>query len=163
MELSFSTATEEAARGDGHLEMLAAETEDDAEDEVVETISIVAEDDGGVKHLFAKLSVFNTTLEDAEVSFSPEEDASEEFDAVKNEVDNVVLEEVWSSGPDNTDVVEGTGDNPHSAEAGLPVVSEADTDGTTEVGAGLVFWDTTTGRAEIVFVEIPLEVAVVTT
>ena len=142
--------------------MLVAETDENAEDEVVETVSIVAEDDGGVKHSFEELSVFTTKLEDAEVSFSPEEVASEEFDVVNNEVDKAVPDEVWTSGPDNTDVVEVIGENTHSAETGLPVVSEADTDEMTEVGAGLAFCDTTTGRAEEVFVEIPVNVAVVT-
>jgi len=76
------------------LEILAAETEDNAKDEVVDTTSVVAEDDGGVKHLFAELSVFNTKLEEVEVSFSAEENVSEEFDAVNNEVDKAVPEEV---------------------------------------------------------------------
>lgn len=161
MELLFLIVIEEVVRGDGYLEMLVVEIEDDVEDEVVEIIFIVVEDDGGVKYLFVKLSVFNIILEDAEVFFLFEEDVLEEFDVVNNEVDNVVFEEVWSFGFDNIDVVEGIGDNLYFVEVGLSVVFKVDIDGMIEVGVGFVFWDTTIGRVEIVFVEILLEVIVV--
>lgn len=74
--------------------MLADETEDSAEGKVVDTISIVADDDGRVEHVFVELSVFNTKLEEVEVSFSSEENVSEEFDADSNEVDKAVPKEV---------------------------------------------------------------------
>lgn len=161
MELLFLIVIEEVVRGDGYLEMLVVEIEDDVEDEVVEIIFIVVEDDGGVKYLFVKLLVFNIILEDVEVFFLFEEDVLEEFDVVNNEVDNVVFEEVWSFGFDNIDVVEGIGDNLYFVEVGLLVVFEVDIDGMIEVGVGFVFWDMMIGRVEIVFVEILLEVIVV--
>jgi len=74
--------------------MLADETEGITEGEVVDTISIVADDDCRVEHMFAESSVFNTKLEEVEVSFSSEENVSEEFDAVSNEVDKAVPKEV---------------------------------------------------------------------
>lgn len=161
MELLFLIVIEEVVRGDGYLEMLVVEIEDDVEDEVVEIIFIVVEDDGGVKYLFVKLLVFNIILEDVEVFFLFEEDVLEEFDVVNNEVDNVVFEEVWSFGFDNIDVVEGIGDNLYFVEVGLLVVFKVDIDGMIEVGVGFVFWDMMIGRVEIVFVEILLEVIVV--
>ena len=65
VEFEGSNFADESGRGYGQLDMLAVETEDIVEDEVVDTISIFAEDDGRV----AELSVFITKMEEVEVCF----------------------------------------------------------------------------------------------
>jgi len=64
-EFEGSNFEDESGRGYGHLNMLTVETEDIAEDEAVDIVSVFAEDDGRV----AELSVFITEMEEVEISF----------------------------------------------------------------------------------------------